>query len=118
MWFSTYPNRTTQANGAEVMIWLSHPGAVAAGRRVRIDGTDWYLNSWMTRGHGKSWRLIIFVHTTQISSVKGLLLNPFLRAAESRRWIKPSWYWTGIDAGFEIWRGGQGLGVRYFNVNS
>ena len=43
---------------------------------------------------------------------------PFLRAAESRRWIKPSWYWTGIDAGFEIWRGGQGLGVRYFNVNS
>ena len=38
--------------------------------------------------------------------------------AESRGWIKPSWYWTGIDAGFELWKGGQGLRVSYFNVDS
>jgi hypothetical protein len=118
MWFSTYPNRTGQANGAELMIWLSHPGAAAGGGSVKIDGTYWHVNSWMARRHGVSWRLIIFTHTTQISSVKGLWLNPFVRVAESRRWVKPSWYWTGVDAGFEIWRGGKGLGVRYFNVNS
>jgi hypothetical protein len=32
--------------------------------------------------------------------------------------LKPSWYWTGIDAGFELWKGGQGLRVTYFNVDS
>jgi cellulose 1,4-beta-cellobiosidase len=50
--------------------------------------------------------------------VKHLWLNPFFRMAESRGWIKPSWYWTGIDAGFELWKGGQGLRVSYFNVDS
>jgi hypothetical protein len=118
LWFSTYPNKTTQANGAELMIWLSHPGAAAGGGSVKIDNTSWHINSWMTHGHGVSWRLIIFTHTTPISSVKGLWLNPFIRAAEARRWLKPSWYWTGVDAGFELWRGGKGLGVRYFNVSS
>jgi glycosyl hydrolase family 12 len=118
IWFSTYPNKTTQANGAEIMIWLSHPNVAAGGTKVRIDGTDWYLNEWKTRGHGVTWPLIIFTHATQISSVKHLWLNPFFRMAESRGWIKPSWYWTGIDAGFELWKGGQGLRVSYFNVDS
>jgi hypothetical protein len=118
MWFSTYPNKTTQANGAEVMIWLSHPNAAAGGPEVSVDGAEWYLSEWMTRSHGVSWRLIIFTHATQISSVAGLWLNPFFRIAESRGWLKPSWYWTGIDAGFELWKGGKGLGVSYFNVDS
>ena len=118
IWFSTYPNKTTQANGAEIMIWLSHPHAAARGSKVRVDGTDWYLNEWKTRAHGVSWPVIIFTHTTQINSVKGLWLNPFFRIAESHRWLKSSWYWTGIDAGFELWKGGQGLGVSYFNVDS
>jgi hypothetical protein len=118
IWFSTYPNKTTQANGAEIMIWLSHPNVAAGGTKVRVDGTDWYLNEWKTRGHGVTWPLIIFTHATQISSVKHLWLNPFFRMAESRGWIKPSWYWTGIDAGFELWKGGQGLRVSYFNVDS
>lgn len=118
IWFSTYPNKTTQANGAEIMIWLSHPNVLAGGRKVRVDGTDWYLNEWRTRGHGVSWPLIIFSRAVQTSSVKGLWLNPFFRIAESRGWLRPSWYWTGIDAGFELWKGGQGLRVSYFNVNS
>lgn len=69
-WFSTYPDKTTQANGAEIMIWLSHPNALAGGSEVSVDGTDWYLNEWITSGHGLSWPVIIFTHTTQISSVK------------------------------------------------
>jgi Glycosyl hydrolase family 12 len=118
MWFSTYPNEKTQANGAELMIWLSHPNVAAGGPAVRVDGTDWSVTEWMTGGHGVSWHLIIFAHTTPISSVKGLWLNPFVRIAESHGWVKPSWYWTGVNAGFELWQGGQGLGVSYFNVNS
>jgi hypothetical protein len=52
IWFSTYPNKTTQANGAEIMIWLSHPNVLAGGKKIRVDGTDWYLNEWKTKGHG------------------------------------------------------------------
>jgi hypothetical protein len=51
-------------------------------------------------------------------SVKGLWLNPFFRIAEARGWLKSSWYWTGIDAGFELWKGGRGLRVTDFQVNS
>jgi Glycosyl hydrolase family 12 len=118
IWFSTYPNKTTQANGAEIMIWLSHPNVAVGGRKVRVDGTDWYLSEWRTKHHGVSWPLIIFAHATPISRVKGLWLNPFFRVAEAHGWLKPSWYWTGIDAGFELWKGGRGLRVTYFNVNS
>jgi hypothetical protein len=50
--------------------------------------------------------------------VKGLKLNPFFRIAEAHKWLKPSWYWTGIDAGFELWKGGEGLRVTNFTVNS
>jgi hypothetical protein len=50
--------------------------------------------------------------------VKGLWLNPFFRIAEARGWLKSSWYWTGIDAGFELWKGGRGLRVTDFQVNS
>jgi hypothetical protein len=31
LWFSTYPNTATQADGAEIMIWLSHPHVLAGG---------------------------------------------------------------------------------------
>jgi len=118
IWFSTYPNKTTQANGAEIMIFLSHPHVFTAGKKIRVDGTDWYMNEWKTKGHGVTWPLIIFTHATQISSVKGLKLNPFFRIAEAHKWLKPSWYWTGIDAGFELWKGGEGLRVTNFTVNS
>lgn len=46
IWFSTYPNKTTQAGGAEIMIFLSHPHVFAAGKKIRADGTDWYVNEW------------------------------------------------------------------------
>ena len=42
----------------------------------------------------------------------------FARMAEAHGWLKPSWYWTGIDAGFELWKGGEGLRVTNFTVNS
>ena len=44
IWFSTYPNKTTQANGAEIMIFLSHPHVLTGGKKIRVDGTDWYVN--------------------------------------------------------------------------
>lgn len=118
IWFSTYPNTTTQANGAEIMIFLSHPHVFTAGQKARVDGTDWYLNEWETKGHGVTWPLIIFTHATQISSVKGLQLEPFFRIAQAHGWLGPSWYRTGIDAGFELWKGGEGLRVTNFTVNS
>jgi hypothetical protein len=34
------------------MIWLSHPHVLAGGRKIRVDGTDWHLNEWKTKGHG------------------------------------------------------------------
>jgi hypothetical protein len=55
---------------------------------------------------------------TPVGSVKHLWLCPFFRIAEAQGWLKPSWYWTGIDAGFELWKGGQVLRVTDFSVDS
>jgi hypothetical protein len=118
LWFSPYHNTTTQADGAEIMTWLSHPHVLAGGTKIRVDGTDWYLNEWKTRGHGLTWPLIIFTHATPVSSVKHLWLNPFFGIAEAHGWLRPAWYWTGTDAGFELWKGGQGLRVTDFSVDS
>jgi len=77
MWFSTYPDKTTQANGAEIMIWLSHPNALAGGSEMGVDGTDWYLNEWITSGHGVSWPVIIFTHNPD-QQRKRLVAKPVL----------------------------------------
>ncbi len=97
---------------------MSHPHILAGGTKIRVDGTGWYLNERKAKGHGVTWPLIIFTHATQISSVKGLRLNPFFRIAQAYGWLRPSWYWTGIGAGFELWKGSRGLRVTDFRVDS
>jgi hypothetical protein len=54
-WFSTYPHRSTQAGGAEIMIWLSRPHVLAGGRKIRVDGTGWHMTERTTKGHGLTW---------------------------------------------------------------
>lgn len=121
IWFSTYANETrAHANGAELMIWLSHPNVGAGGPIVKIDGTYWYEMEWITYGPSCKmyWPLIIFARVNQVSSVTNLAIKPFLTAAVDNGWLKERWYMTSMNAGFELWHGGQGLAVNYFEVSN
>lgn len=118
IWFSTYKDRLNQNNGAEVMIWLAHPGIVLGNLpTVWIDGTDWKVMSWRAHNSGGSWNYIAYIRVHQTSSLVDLKLNPFFWNAESRGSLNKNWYWTNIDAGFELagHDSGTGLAVKYFS---
>ena len=114
-WFAKHKMRTGQANGAELMIWLKTRDLPKSSRRVvRLDHTRWYLAHWVTRGHGKKWNYIQFRRVHPVKGVNGLKLWPFIKKSEQMGWIRPADWMLNIEAGFEVWAGGKGLGTKSF----
>jgi hypothetical protein len=115
IWFGKHDMMTNQANGAELMIWLSIRGLAGVRAPIlRIDNARWYLLHWIASQNGTSWNYIQFRRVHPVSGVSDLQLAPFIRAAERLGWIRPSWWLLNIEAGFEIWNGGRGLTTRSF----
>lgn len=116
MWFSTSPQKTGQANGAEVMVWLTHPGITLSGwPSVWVDGAKWYVMSWLAHN---AWNYVAFVKASPSSNLRSAWLNPFFRYAENHGKLSPYWYWDNAEAGFEIWHGGTGLAISKFTVGN
>lgn len=119
IWFSTWKNRDVQNNGTEIMIWTNHPNVyVPEDWSVYLDGQWWWVMSWRAHAHGTSWNYVAFIAQHQSGEFYGNL-NPFFWKTESYGLLRSNWYWTGIEAGFELDGGGSGvgLGVNYFAVN-
>jgi Glycosyl hydrolase family 12 len=115
IWFAKHDMTTNQADGAELMIWLStHGMGPARARILTIDHTRWYLFHWIASQSGVSWNYIQFRRVHPVTGVTDLKLAPFIRAAERLGWVRPSWWLLNIEAGFEIWNGGQGLATKSF----
>ncbi len=108
IWFHQTSNVSGTPNGAELMIWLNSKGQIwPAGSRiatVTISGASWEV--YTTRMSG--WNYIAYRRVQHTTSVSGLDVAAFIRDATSRGSIQPSWYLSGVEAGFEIWQGGAG----------
>jgi len=117
VWFNQAPTTTGQPNGTELMIWLNHNGPVqpfgskvASNISVGGRGYDvWFGN--------QGWNTVSYTMTSGTTSVSNLDLQPLIADAVSRGYIKPSWYLIDVEAGFELWHGGQGLATKSFSVN-
>ncbi|MFY1695752.1 MULTISPECIES: GH12 family glycosyl hydrolase domain-containing protein [unclassified Solwaraspora] len=116
LWFHTDANAHRSPDGAELMVWLDHDGgAEPAGTLVASDvtlaGATWdvYHADW-------HWNYVAYVRTSPTDRAEDLELAAFTRDAVGRGYIDRDWYLTGIEAGFEIWHGGAGLGSRSFEV--
>jgi hypothetical protein len=117
IWFDRKPRKTGQSGGAELMIWLNARGFNASGWPVvTVDGARWYLEHWIASGQGKHWNYIQFHRVTGTTQVTNLRVAPFIAVAERVGLIKRHWWLTSVIAGFEIWRGGVGLGTTQFMV--
>jgi hypothetical protein len=116
VWFGTRPMTTGQADGAEVMIWLSqrHVPLPVAAPIVWVDHVRWRLAHWRTCHDGTCWNYAQFRRLHPVLAVRHLHLAPFFRRAEARGWIQPSWWLENIEAGFELWQGGRGLATNWF----
>jgi cellulose 1,4-beta-cellobiosidase len=117
IWFNQSSTTNGQPNGAELMIWLASTGGVSpAGSivaTVTLAGTTW--NVWETPMSG--WTYVAYQRVTPTTAVSGLDVRSFVQDAVARGFIQPSWYLIDIEAGFEIWAGGQGLATNSFSAN-
>ena len=120
IWFnqasSTSDNST---NGLELMIWLNHNGSVQpAGSEVASDVSiggntyDVWYNGTSPGG------TVSYVLANPVTSVSNLDLGPLAADAVARGYMPASWYLIDVEAGFEIWQGGQGLTANSFSVSA
>lgn len=118
IWTNSAPSTSGAPNGSEIMIWLNSRGGVQPAGSVvgtaTISGATW--NVWKTRMGG--WNYIAYQRTSGVASVSDLDLRAFLLDSVNRGSTSASWYLIAVEAGFEIWKGGQGLASNAFSVTA
>ncbi len=120
-WFDrARPGRSlSHPNGAEIMVWLAWRAVpMRHGYVVRLDGWSWYVEHWRPRADHTSWQYIQlrWLGSHPHPSIR-LNMLPILRYLEQRRWLRPSWYPSSLDAGFEVVHGGVGDRIIKYAVS-
>ena len=123
IWFNrTYvsPRRLGQADGAEIMIWLMHPGVTVSASRIcwttEVQGLWYDAMCWRSSGQGKQWNYLAYIAERQTTVLKPTRLNWFFRDAISHGELSPNWWLTSIDFGAEMTTGGTGFAVRKYSL--
>ncbi|MFL6111053.1 MAG: GH12 family glycosyl hydrolase domain-containing protein [Catenulispora sp.] len=118
IWFNSSPTTSGQPDGTEVMIWINSRGGVqpfgSQTGNANIAGMNW--NVWT--GNQTSWKIISYVLNPGATSVNNLDLKAMFNDAIARGSINPAHYLLDVEAGFEIWQGGQGLATNSFSVTA
>ncbi|HTF10999.1 MAG TPA: cellulose binding domain-containing protein [Asanoa sp.] len=118
IWLDPTP-RTDGVSQMEIMIWFNRQGPIQPIGGVvgttAVGGRTWEV--W--QGSNGANNVISYVAPSPISSWNFSVLD-FVADVRTRGAITNSWYLTSIQAGFEPWSGGVGLGVTAFSaaVNS
>jgi hypothetical protein len=113
LWFND--NATGTDYNAELMIWIDyHGGATPGGTQratVDIGGYTWdvYFAVW-------NWNYIAYRIVSPVDSVS-FDLRDFFHDSIQRGYLYTPWYLNAIEAGFEIFSGGQGLTSRSFSTS-
>jgi hypothetical protein len=120
IWFSTVGGTGGFPDAAELMIWIGHQGpprplgGYPLGT-VRVAGrtaTVWY--GYNSAGGPPA---ITYELSSPVSSVSGLDIGAFVHDAMDWGFLRPNWYLIDVQAGFELWQGGQGLATDQFSVH-
>ncbi|UCH13565.1 MAG: T9SS type A sorting domain-containing protein [Bacteroidales bacterium] len=112
-WFNTTDSGSDY--DGELMIWLDYGGGASPGgsrqASVKIGGYDWdvYFAEWWVN-------YIAYKIKTPADSVN-LDLRIFIQDAVARGYLEEDWYVHNMEAGFEIWRGGQGLKTHSYSAS-
>jgi hypothetical protein len=99
--------------GAELMVWIDHygSGAVPDGARadetVEIEGHTWHV--WQTPVGESSWRNYIAYIINDPIARADFDFTRFIDDAIERGAVDPESELQAMEAGFEIWRDGEGL---------
>lgn len=119
IWYDPTARKDGQNTGVEVMVWLNKVGNISPigslkYSNVSIAGATW--NVWEgVAGSGPNWNVVSFVRTSSSTSAS-FKPSDLFNYSVTKGWANSSWYLTSIQAGFEPWVGGVGLGVNSFSV--
>src|ERR1035437_3057649 len=118
IWFNSTPTTSGQPDGTELMIWLNSYGGVypfgSQTATASIAGMNW--NIWT--GQQSSWKIISYILNPGSTSFGNLNVMALIQDAISRGSVNSAHYLIDAEAGFEIWRGGQGLGVNSYSFSA
>ncbi|KAF4408346.1 hypothetical protein CRI70_04180 [Streptomyces sp. Ru87] len=113
IWLDPTP-KTNGVNQTEIMIWFNRVGPIQPiGSQVGtadVGGRNWEV--WTGNNGGND--VISFVASSAVPSMDFDVMN-FVDETVSRGMAQESWYLTSVQAGFEPWEGGAGLGVNSFS---
>lgn len=116
LWFNSAPVTDDQPDGTELMIWMNHRGGVQPiGSRtatVQLDGRTWDV--WTGPG-ASGWKVISYVLQNGATELTDFNVKGLIDDGVGRGSISPAHYLIDAEAGFEIWQGGQGLGMNEFS---
>ena len=120
IWFNRTPATSGAPDAGELMIWLAHRGgsqiapAGAPIAHVAIDGYPFTIWLWPdSRGYNR----ISYVMDQPARSVRDFDVGAVIADAARRGYLAASSYLLNVQAGFEIWQGGSGLGTESFALN-
>ena len=118
VWFNSTPTTNGQPDGTELMIWLNSRGGVqpfgSQTGTANLAGVSW--NVWT--GQQTSWKIISYVLQGGGTSFTNLNMKALIDDAVARGSLNPAHYLIDSEAGFEIWQGGQGLGVNSYSFSA
>ncbi|QIB48335.1 GH12 family glycosyl hydrolase domain-containing protein [Streptomyces aureoverticillatus] len=122
IWFNTKPSTNVVNDGEELMIWANRAGAPQPyGNKVDtvwLAGADWDVwygpQSSVVDGVTITWNTVSYVRHEPVDSLT-VNIKDFTNDSIARGYLRPSWYMTSVQAGFEPWVGGPGLGVKNFS---
>jgi len=120
IWFSRHREIGGQAAGAELMVWLDAKFPIPPPTRpiVKIAGRRYWFfwHRACNRTVHLCWNFLVFRRVHPVDGVLRLPLTPFIAFAEHYNLISDRWWMESVEAGFELWRGGVGLGTSRFGV--
>ncbi len=115
IWLDPEPKRTG-VNRTEIMIWFNRVGPIQPiGSQVGtadVGGRSWEV--WTGNNGGND--VISFVSPSALPSWSFDVMD-FVKETVGRGMAGNNWYMTSIQAGFEPWNGGAGLGVQSFSAS-
>jgi hypothetical protein len=114
IWLDPEP-QTDGVSQTEIMIWLNRVGEIqpigSQTGTATVAGQEWEV--WT--GNNGSNDVISFVAPSALNSYSFDVMA-FIDQAISAGMATEQWYLTSIQAGFEPWEGGAGLGVQSFSA--
>ncbi len=116
-WFHSKPAVAGLPDGAELAIWLrgngdARPAGMMVAGAMPISGAGWDV--WFEKAQGRN--RITYERVGDANSVRDLDIRAFAKDAANRAWVEPDWFLIGVEAGFDLWRGGAGSSIDEFEV--